>query len=411
MIGGADVDSFDVDKDHHNKRKLVVYDHAFQPNTLPASGYATIRTSADSTVNIFDKRNFKYNQAGPAVLIQYNLDQGFQFRAGYVYQKHGFRKEPYAARHELFGNYSTIRRSFMFTYLADIRKAVGSNDLSIHLLSRGPQNVNNFYGIGNETPFIRTEERGITYYRNRYDYVNGDVRLKRVVAKNFRVNAGIAAQYYNSSRANNTRRFLKDYDNFQTGEKVFGRRFFTGIVAGAELNTRKDEILQRRGIYWNIDMRTMQEVKGEKKTYSQFSSELGFYISVLKDSNIIIANRIGGGTTIGQPAFFQQMQLGGVNNLRGFHSIRFTGKTMLYHNVELRVKLFDFNSYLFPGSIGIIGFNDVGRVWVPGESSNKWHDGYGGGLYIIPAELVLIQAVIGHSIEGTQPYITFGFRF
>jgi hypothetical protein len=100
-----------------------------------------------------------------------------------------------------------------------------------------------------------------------------------------------------------------------------------------------------------------------------------------------------------------------VNNLRGFHSIRFTGKTMLYHNVELRVKLFDFNSYLFPGSIGIIGFNDVGRVWVPGESSNKWHDGYGGGLYIIPAELVLIQAVIGHSIEGTQPYITFGFRF
>jgi hypothetical protein len=64
-----------------------------------------------------------------------------------------------------------------------------------------------------------------------------------------------------------------------------------------------------------------------------------------------------------------------------------------------------------PGSFGLIGFNDVGRVWVPGESSDKWHDGYGGGLYIIPAQLVLIEAVMGFSKEGSLPYISIGFRF
>jgi hemolysin activation/secretion protein len=105
------------------------------------------------------------------------------------------------------------------------------------------------------------------------------------------------------------------------------------------------------------------------------------------------------------------MKLGGAQNFRGFHTNRFTGKTIAYNNLELRLKVLDFTSYLLPGSFGVIGFNDVGRVWVPGEKSDQWHDGYGGGLYIIPAQLVLIEAVMGFSKEGSLPYITIGMRF
>jgi hypothetical protein len=50
-------------------------------------------------------------------------------------------------------------------------------------------------------------------------------------------------------------------------------------------------------------------------------------------------------------------------------------------------------------------------VWVPGENSQKWHHGYGGGLFIIPADLVLIQASIANSKEGIQPYVSFGLSF
>jgi outer membrane translocation and assembly module TamA len=77
----------------------------------------------------------------------------------------------------------------------------------------------------------------------------------------------------------------------------------------------------------------------------------------------------------------------------------------------MRLKLFDFTSYLFPGTVGLVAFNDVGRVWVPDESSNVWHDGYGAGFYIVPADLILIQAVLAHSVEKTQPYFSIGFRF
>ena len=110
---------------------------------------------------------------------------------------------------------------------------------------------------------------------------------------------------------------------------------------------------------------------------------------------------------MGKPQFYQMMMLGGPLNLRGYNLNRFTGHSMLYHNAELRLKLFDFTSYLFPGSLGIIGFNDVGRVWLKEETSSTWHHGYGGGIYIVPANVVLVRALLGHSVEGNQFYLNF----
>ena len=84
---------------------------------------------------------------------------------------------------------------------------------------------------------------------------------------------------------------------------------------------------------------------------------------------------------------------------------------MLYHNLDLRLKLFNFTSYLVPGTVGVIGFNDVGRVWAKGEQSTTWHHGYGGGLYVIPGEVILLQATVGFSKEAVMPYISIGFSF
>jgi outer membrane translocation and assembly module TamA len=140
-------------------------------------------------------------------------------------------------------------------------------------------------------------------------------------------------------------------------------------------------------------------------------SEFSFVVNPDRNAVFIIANRTGGGTYFGTADYFQQVKLGGPQTLRGYHTWRFTGRSTLYNNLEVRLKVLDFTSYLLPGSIGLIGFNDIGRVWSANDTSNKWHDGYGGGIYIIPAELVLIQAAIGFSREGSLPYISIGFTF
>ena len=407
MIGGDGIDSFLVNEKNSNKKRLFIYDHSDQQSGMPSSNKAVIRTSGDSLVNTFDKRNFKYNRTGSLFSIQYNLDQGILIRPGWIIEKQGFRKEPYAFKHEILGSYSTGRKSFAFAYTGDLKKVVGNYDLNINFLSKGPRNVSNFFGLGNETVFDK-DNKDISYYRNRYDLVSSDVRLKRNLGKIWSASAGFAAQYYTSASSNNLSKYLNSFNLSYQEEQVFSKRYYMGLVAGIELDTRRRALLPAGGLYWNTEFKVMKQLAKEKVSYGQLYSEFSFYKTLVRKAGIVMTNRIGGGTTAGKPAYFQMLQLGGVHNLRGFHSLRFAGKSMLYHNVDLRIKLFDFSSYIFPGTMGMIGFNDVGRVWMPGEKSNKWHDGFGGGLYLVPADLVLIQALFGRSPEGIQTYISFG---
>ena len=85
---------------------------------------------------------------------------------------------------------------------------------------------------------------------------------------------------------------------------------------------------------------------------------------------------------------------------------------MLYNNTELRIRIANFNTYLFGGVFGIQLFNDIGRVYMDGEKSNKWHDGYGAGIWIAPIKRFVATASLAHSVEEKAlPRITFGFQF
>ncbi|WP_121356547.1 BamA/TamA family outer membrane protein [Flavisolibacter nicotianae] len=409
MIGGDGNDHFEVNAGDPNKHRLLIYDRSDQENSY--AGPALIRTAADTNVNRFDRRSFRYNRSMPFFSLFYNIDQRAMMSLGWIWQKNGFRKEPYASRHQLVGGYSPSRGSFAFSYEADWRHVFGKSGLNFKIVSVGPRNLQNFFGTGNETYFPAGNNNGknILYYRNLIDIVHADLRVKRYMTQHIAWSAGLAAQYYYSSPDNNKSRFLSEYNRTHPDEKVFTNRVHAGIGAGLEVDTRRNSLLPANGIHWITDLRAMTQLRGDSRTFGALQTDLSFYTRLRKDSGIVLVNRVGAGTTAGDPLFYQMMQLGGMRMLRGFNTSRFTGRSMLFHNAELRVKLFDFTSYLFPGSFGIVGFNDVGRVWMPNESSTKWHDGYGGGIYILPANVLLIRAMVGHSEETTQFYFNFLF--
>lgn len=411
MTGGSGKDSFMVNQTVNSKRNLFVYDRKDEETFISNHSLVKRRLRNDSLVNSYNKRSFKYDRFALVILANYSLDEGILFRAGFFDEKQGFRKEPYAFRHELLMNYSFARKTFLFTYNAVFKKLFGNNDLVVDVNSRGPQNLSNFFGIGNEAVFVNKGDQKISYYRSRYDYVTASVQLNRPLATNWRAGGGIMVQYYTSSASNNTNRFFDQYNNQYPGEKLYQDKIYGGVTGTVTMDTRNDEQIPTRGIYWNTSIRGMQQLNGDKKTFGHLLSECSFYADLFNNNRLVVANRIGAATMIGDPSFFQLMQLGGAQTMRGFHTNRFSGKTALYNNLELRLKLFDFNSYVLPGTVGLISFNDVGRVWLPGESSSQWHDSYGTGLYIVPARLVVIQGVVGFSKEGSLPYISVGFRF
>ena len=410
MIGGKDEDTFLIDSTITGKGNRYVYDRSDKKNNLPSGSQAHIRASTDTGVNSYHALGYKYNFLQPLILGSYNSDYGLQLMTDFIYQKQGFRKDPYAFRQSLMVSYGFGASSLLLNYNGEFKQVFGKSDLVINILSKGPNYQSYFFGLGNETQFVNAGDKKREYYRNVYNFLNADVRIRHVY-ENWTVSGGVIAQYYNGDEESNHNRFLNDYNVVYPNQKVFKTESNAGLVAGLKLDTRDKSIIPHNGILWNTTVSGLKGLNQGAHSYGQVTTDFSFFLNPDKDSVFVIANRIGGGTTIGNASFYQQLQLGGIQNLRGFYSGRFTGKTMAYDNFEVRLKLFDYASYILPGTFGLVGFNDVGRVWTPGESSSQWHDGYGGGFYLIPAQLVLVQAVVGFSKDGAYPYISAGFRF
>ncbi|RZK37270.1 MAG: hypothetical protein EOO57_05795, partial [Hymenobacter sp.] len=410
LIGGDGDDTFTVATEVPQRRKLRLYDRSDEPNHLPATSAAHLRTAPDTLVNQFNKNSFQYNFLQPLFLAGYNKDYGLQLIGNFIYQQQGFRKTPYSSRQSLLVNYGLTNGSLLLSYGGIFKQAVRHNDLLVNVTSLGPNYTSHFFGVGNESAFDRDPHDAIRYYRNDYNLVTADVRLSRTYSK-WQASAGLLGQYYNSGRDKNTDRLLSAYADQNPGQDVFRAQTYAGLVASATFDTRDKALVARRGILWTTSLSALHRLEADQHTFAQALTEFSFHFTPGRDSSLVIANRTGGGTTLGDAAYFQQFKLGGTNNLRGFYYWRFTGKQIVYNNLEVRLKLLSFSSYLVPGTLGLVLFNDVGRVWTPGEASQQWHTGYGGGVYFLPAQLALLQAVVGFSKEGVYPYISAGFRF
>ena len=162
-------------------------------------------------------------------------------------------------------------------------------------------------------------------------------------------------------------------------------------------------------------------LEGYAGDFSSYESSVSFYQSFRLPARVVFAARIGGGINRGDFQFYQAQVLDGRTELRGFRKTRFYGDSKLYSNTEVRIKLFSLRTYLFPASLGVLAFHDIGRVWYKDENgidptsstgkSDKWHRGWGGGLWFTPFNLTVLSIEVGHSVEGTLGYVRLGFLF
>lgn len=62
-------------------------------------------------------------------------------------------------------------------------------------------------------------------------------------------------------------------------------------------------------------------------------------------------------------------------------------------------------------SYGILGGFDYGRVWATGENSNKWHQSFGGGLWLNGLNVITARITWFKSLEEEEARIGFGLGF
>ena len=99
------------------------------------------------------------------------------------------------------------------------------------------------------------------------------------------------------------------------------------------------------------------------------------------------------------------------DTVRGYRARRFLGDSSAWGNADLRLRVSRI-TIILPGAWGIVGFADAGRVWLEGESSDTWHAGYGGGIWLsLLNDRMCFSSGISHSKESNLFFVKGGFSY
>lgn len=392
-------------------KKIKIYDRkdsvTFTGDTKKLSKHLS-----DDTLNTYFLPTNHYNVWMPTATADINKDDGFLLGLGFRYiGKDGFRKLPYSTVQDVMLTHSFETKAFRVKYDGQWMQAIGKADITLDATIDAPANTQNFFGQGNETVLDKTGDYR-KYYRVRFNFYQLDPTLRWHTGKGSTISAGPSIQYYhfkaddNIDRSINQPGLIKSYDSTNyTQDKVH-----LGLQVHFISNERDNQILPKKGYYIDIIGQAYAGMNQYSRGYEQIKPEFTYYQKIDTGARLVLSDRVGGGISFGDPAYYQSLFLGGQGNLFGYLENRFAGQQMAFNDFQARYKLADIASYILPGQLGITGFYDIGRVWISGEHSNLWHQGTGGGIFFSPASLTVIQILAGHSNEGWYPYISFNLK-
>ena len=406
LIGGKGDDTFaDSSEVKSLFKKTLIYDETKFTNLYLGTEAKDLTSDKNAEINAYNREAFKYDKLAPVLSFAYNPDDGVFLGGGFEWTKQGFRKDPFASQHTVSGSYAFATNAFNLFYQGDFTDVIGKTDLLLKATLQQSSMTDNFFGLSNESVFYK--DKTIDFYRVKLSNVETSAMLKS--------NFGQLSSYYGVLMngyevKENDKRFIGEFAG--SGAEVYNEKDYLGVKAGLTFDNRNSKTLTTRGIYWDFNTTYQRGINSSiKDNYLNLKSELAMYLTVKLPALMTIATRFGGAVNLGDFEFYQANALGGLSNLRGYRRTRFSGKDSFYNNTEIRLKLFNFKSYLFPAYMGILAHNDVGRVWNVDESSQKWHHGYGGGVWFAPFNIAVISAVYSVSEEDNIFSIRSGFFF
>jgi hypothetical protein len=411
IIGGPGDDHFE-NASRAGAGRTRIYDLSTEKNTFSGDGHYRNFLSDDPAVNAVNKLGYKYNVLTPFINGGYNPDDGVFLGAQFWYTTQGFHKNPYKQLHYFSALHALSTKAYAFKYNFEAVDAIGRTDLLFHGSALAPNNTINFFGLGNEAVYDKHAPEGIHYYRARFAQYDADLQIRKRFGTLFQFAIGPAFEYVKMDSSDNKDRFINHTDlNGLNKETLYQPKSFLGGKATVIIDNRDEKINPGRGILWESNLTAYGGLNKASNNYANLQTELALFMSFNTRKNVVIAMRAGYGKTFGNYEFYQAQSLGATQNLRGYRKFRFAGDEELYHNIDLRIKLSEFRTYLFPGAFGIQLFNDIGRVWLAGEESNTWHDGYGGGLWVSPLRRFILTTSYAQGTEGGMFLIKLGWQY
>lgn len=326
-------------------------------------------------------------------------DIGLFFGGGQTFTTYGFRKVPFSSRHKVRVGFATGPSAFRAEYRGEWQRE--NSGTRLELLARGSGiEVIRFHGFGNEI----AADRGDEFYRvTQQQYLLAPGVLFQLAPK-LSLTVGPEAKLVHTDNRRN--RFLATIDPY--GDGTFGE---LGASADLVFDGRNRNSAATHGGRIAIGGTVRPPWWDVKETFGDVHGEATAFLSPKMPLDPTLSFRVGGRKVWGAFPYFEAAFIGDRNTVRLGRENRFAGDASAYGSSELRLQLFR-ASIVVPTDVGIFGLADAGRVWLDGESSDKWHTAFGGGLwlgFLSPANT--LSAAIAASDERTRLYLQAGFGF
>ncbi len=403
-VGGPGVDAFTDQSSVIGSRRHTRFYDTESNNTFETSRETKVVRSDEPANNAYDFHGHKYDLVRPMAFFGSNKDDGLLLGGGIRTTRHRFRKAPFAQLHMLRANVALNARSFNLAYEGRFTDVFSGWDVNLLFDVRSPNSIRNFYGFGNETD---DQGRPESFFRSRYAQVTFTPALQKNLEQGARVRIGPRVFYANVEQ--DTSRFIGQQIAMEQ-VNVDGQ-WYAGLETAVVLESIDKALNPRQGFRWQTTIEANLGINEAATSFSTLTSNLSLYLSPGTSRQYTLALRAGGTHVVGDFPFYAGAALGSKTSLRGFASTRFTGRSAFYHNVELRAEIARFSTYIAVGSFGILGFLDNGRVWTDDESSKRWHQGYGTGVWFELFNRVVLSSSVGFSNEDTTVNVKLGFMY
>jgi hypothetical protein len=314
---------------------------------------------------------------------------GIKISAGIVVTPQPWRRKEYQIVHSVNALYGFLRTSFNVGYVGRFGDVAGKWDLLLKARLDDPA-VENYFGNGNNSI---NDNKKRNYYRTFSKRVYSGIGFER----NFESlhHAELSLIYQSVEYKKTGGHYISNGSYIDPS--VFNQKQFGGLEAGYSYDRTNGSICPGRGFTFNFGSGFLKNLADTGSSFIKLNSSAAIYLPLSRQFTFAV--KAGGGTMFGDADFYHLNRLGGNEELRGYDRERFYGKSVFYTNTELRW-LTSTHNYFFNGRAGLVGFYDIGRVWLPEEKSTLWHAGYGMGLVLIPFNKVALSATYGLSKEG-----------
>ena len=327
-------------------------------------------------------------------------DIGLFIGGGRTFTTYGFRKRPFSTRHRFRAGFATGPKTYRVDYRGDFRRENSTTYAEVLVRASGIDVVS-FHGFGNEIPAPGDNE----FYRVTQDAFGLHPSLIFSLDRRTTLQMGPELKYVSTD--DRPGRFLATLGN------LYGTGNFGEIGGGITLrhDSRDRPGAATRGVLLEFGGNLYPAIWDVDSTFGEVHGEAATYLTAKWPLEPTLALRIGGKKLWGRYPFFESAFIGGASTVRLGEVNRYAGDASAYGSVELRLSLARLDLVL-PADVGVFGLADAGRVFLEGESSDRWHAASGGGIWVSFLDRAYTISLALAASEGrTKLYVQAGFGF